>query len=345
MNISAKIYQQYELNRELSPNKLANEAQEFVREFFVSKDPLNTVQQLIQNKTLDSLSVESKLNALLSEVARQPRQAFLQDFVNQMKIYPIKAYKMHEEGREPVAVFNLNAKAQGIENIWQATESFQFYTMHFNTEPLKTLQDLRGTFDSMNQSEWLGIKQSLEYINTENQQLITSYLLDSSDNRMGLDKFISRYVLSVADKDLTKSALQTLNKRNKQYLLRKLPQVFTEEFVVEQLIGQSNNQSSGAFAITLLKPFAKKNKQVQAFLVDALSNKNISSQAAYSLVSDHNDLILDQLARVYMQSKSPQQKHGIRVVLQMSQSTHSKKILQRINKIENIHSEKLGRTL
>jgi hypothetical protein len=342
MNISAKIYNQNDLIYELKESNNQIETEEFIREFFISKNPQNTINQLIQNKYINSLSIESKLYALLTEVSMQVKQPFLQDFVNQMKNYPIKAFKMHEEGRVPVAVFNLSAKAQGIENIWQASESLQKYTELFNAEPVKTLQHLHDSIESLSQSQWLGIKQSMQYINIEKQRTIVKYFLHNPENIIGLDKFVSHYALFTLDKELTDIAIQTLNNKNKEYLLRKLSQVFPQGFVIEQLLKEAKGKSKGAFALTLLKPYAQNNKQVQAFLIDALADKHLSLHAAFALVSDNNAVILDKLELVYVKSQSKQQKHSIKLALKISQSSQSEVILQRIKVYDHSLLEKHG---
>lgn len=342
MNVSAKIYSQNDLNHEFKKSENQLETQEFIREFFISKNPQSTVNQLVDDKYSDSLSIESKLYALLTEVSMQAKQPFLQDFVNQMKSYQIKAFKMHDEGRVPVAVFNLKAKAQGIENIWKASKSLHQYTELFNTEPLKTLQQLQGSIESLSQPQWLGIKQSMQHINVENQREISDYFLHNPKNIIGLDKFVSHYALFTSDKELTEIALQRLNKKNKQYLLRKSPQVFTKDFVIEQLLIDANSQSNAAFALTLLKPYAQNNKQVQTVLIDALAVKKLSSAAAFALVAENNAVILDELATVYIKSQSKQQKDGIKFVLQLSQSPYSQAILRDIDNYDKALHDKNG---
>ena len=333
-NISAKIYSHDEIERTLSQPSTQLETQEFISAFFIAKNPQKVINNLLHNKSFNSLMRESKLNALLTEISSQVKQPFLQKFVMQMQNYSSQAFKMHEEGRMPVPVFNLSAKAQGIENIWQASESLHEYTQKLNSNPLETLQHLRGHIATLSQPEWLGLKQSMQNISAENQLKISQYFLTNVDNMTGLDRFVGHYVLLTADKVLTLKALSKINNTNQQYILRLLAEYFPQDFVIKTLQSKAQSQNNAAFALTLLKPYVFIKPQVQAFVIDALADKKLSSQAAFALVDDDNAKILTTLENVYKHSHSTQQKYSIKQVLQLSHNKQSKTILDRINQYD-----------
>jgi hypothetical protein len=313
---------------------------EFVRGFFIAKDPIDYINEYISiyNDKQNPLYLESRLYRLLSEISFQPKQKFLQTFVDKMKTYQTQAFKMHDEGRLPVAIFNLNSKAQGIENIWLATDSLNYYRQALSNNPLMVFEQLRGKLYSLKQPQWLGLKNSILELSAKNQVLIADYFLQDKQSIIGLDKFVSHFVLLTADEELLEYSLQILDKSNSEYVLRQMINYFPDEFVSQQLIKSVDNNKNQTFAISMMTNFIE-SPLIQEKLLSYLVNEKLSNAAALVLTNTQNLETIIQIDDLYYKSNSSHVKKQILFTMRMNKLEQSNVLLKQMTQQIDENSE------
>ena len=335
--LSAVMYTSDDIKASLASHSDTSTTQEFIREFFISKNPqFYIADYLSQHKnSAEPIILENNLYALLGEVAYHPRQEYLQIFVDQMKSYSTQAFKMHDEGSMPIAIFNINAKAIGIENIWQADESFIYYQNAFAKNPIGTLKQLSNNMHDLKSPQWLGLKNSLKNISQQNQLLLSNYLLENTNNRIGLDKLVSHFALYTANEDLVRVGLLSLDKSNSEYLLRNLSKHFSADLVMTQLIESVDNQKNQKFAISMMTPYLEQ-PLIQQSLFEYLSNQKLATAAALVLTQSREAKTILQLENLYSKNDSIHMKKQILFTLKMNPMSESKAALNRIvNQMDN----------
>jgi hypothetical protein len=330
--LSAVMYTTDEIRVSLSNQSDKSQTQNFIREFFVVKNPQSFIDDYLtkHKNSVEPIILENMLFALLSEVAYHPRQEFLQTFVDQMKGFNVQAFRMHDEGSMPVALYNINAKANGVENIWLADESFHYYQNAFAKNPIGTLKQLSNNMHDLKSPQWLGLKNSLKNISQQNQLLLSNYLLENTNNRIGLDKLVSHFALYTGNEDLVRVGLLSLDKSNSEYLLRNLSTYFSADFVVTQLIDSVDNQKNQKFAISMMASYLEE-LLVQEQLVRYLANEKFATSAAIALTQVNDVEIIGQLENLYAKSNSQYVKKQILFTLQMNPMIESKTALNRIS--------------
>ncbi len=344
-NSIAVTYSQVDIDELVNDSKNQQLIKEFVRGFFTAKDPVDYIENyllisknnskpvLLEPNLLEPILLDYGLYQLLGEVSYQAKQDFLQEFVNQMKVYQTTAFKMHDEGRVPVEVYNINAKAIGIENIWLASDSYAHYQRAFGKDSIATLLDLKSSLSKLKQPEWLGLKKSIKTFSQGNHDLITGYLLEDAENLNGLDKFVSRYALFTANQELVQSVLQNLDKSNSEYLLRHLKAHFDQSFAVQQLIAVVASNKNTEFAISMMAEFINE-KEIEEKLFSLLveeKHSEYSKQAALVLIKLENTRSILNMEALFVESDSEQVKKQIIFVLKMNQLPSARVVLERIS--------------
>jgi hypothetical protein len=325
--VQAKLYSQGEIKQLINGQK-QQMAAEFVRSFFTAKKPIDFINEFINSSNSSALLREYQLSILLEEVARIPKQVFLLEFIDLMQHYEIQALQRHDEGAMQVPVFNLNSRAGGIINIWQAQASLDQYSRAFNHNPIDVLKNLQGELSNLTAPQWLGLKQSINHISAENHILINDYLISDVGHLTGLDKFVSHYALLTANNKLVETSLLHMNKSSSEFLLRKLGDYFDAEFVANQLISSVENKRHEKFAITMMASYVDTNTDIQDTLFSVLGNQKLSSASAFVLAQTHDLSVLNRLAKTYAASHLPLAKRHIIYALSMNKMAESKAILQ-----------------
>ncbi len=334
LNSSAKIYSQYDIDDLNNGSGKELLSKTFIGEFFITKDPEKYIESYLQNRKnkQNPIVLEYQLYQLLNEISYQTKQDFLQKFVDQMKVYKTQAFKIHDEGRVPVAIYNLNARAKGIENIWSASDALVYYQRSFAKDSIATLLSLKDSLSSLKQPEWFGLKKSIQTISQEDIDLITGYLLDDRENLIGLEKFVSRYTLYIQDEELTEFALKHLDKSNSEYLLRSLKNNFDQAFVKRQLLNMFEYKKNESFAISLMTEYLN-DKEIEKTLVSLLENNNYSKQAAMALAQTDNNQVIQDVETLFLNSSSEMVKKQVVFVLKMNQMESSQEALERVLRI------------
>lgn len=306
---------------------------DFVRGYFTADNPQRYLNVFLSDKASSNggLIKEYQLYTLLNEIAQYPQLPFLQDAINTLKIYEVQSQKLHEEGRLLIPVYDINNKAQGIENIWLAQKSHHYYIKAFNDAPIQTLLSLRHTLQGMDRPVWEGLKKSIQEITPVNQQHIRYFLLEDQENMIGLDRFISHYVLIVGDQELTKIALNYVNKSAGQHILRYLSQYFSSDFVIDTLLASLAQKKHQGFVISMLAEFVDNSDVVSEVLINMLSEEKYASQAGFALSQSQRPSVMRQLYQRFNNSKNAQEKKSIVYALKLSKHNEAQLLLNRIN--------------
>ena len=331
-SVTAITYTNNEISNIINTDNREILSRNFVRGFFVASDPAKYIDVFIQDKNLtDSVLLrEYLLNILLTEVSYQPKQLFLQNFIDNMKQYQSQAFKVHPEGRMEVPVYNIQARAQGVENIWSATESLYYYSHLFNKDPILAIAQLRKEFDSLTAPQWLGLKNSIDNISTENHLKLQDYLLEDVEHLLGLDKFVSHYALFTANKDLVSLGLFHFDKSNGEFLLRSLSDYFAADFVTQQLIHSVADKKNQTFAISMMQTYLDQRDNIRDSLFLYLKDSQLSSNAAFVLSTTQDKGTLNRLKSSYINSQSEIEKKQIIFALKMNKLNESEVILNRL---------------
>ena len=331
-SVSAVTYTDNEISNIINSDNGEVSTQNFVRGFFVANDPAKYVDAFIHDKNLTSsiLLKEYQLNILLNEVSYQPKQLFLQNFIDKMKQYQSQAFKTHPEGRMEVPVYNIQARALGIENIWSATEALYFYSHSFNKDPIRAISQLRKELSLLTAPQWLGLKNSINDISAENHLKLQDYLLDDVEHLLGLDKFVSHYALLTANKDLVSLGLLHLDKSSGEFLLRNLSDYFAADFVTKQLIQSVAHKKNQVFAISMMQAYLDQQDDIKDSLFQYLKDSHLSSNAAFVLSTTRDKNTIIRLQNSYIDSQSEMEKKQIIFALKMNKLNESTAILNRL---------------
>ncbi len=301
----------------------------FKQGFFTSSDPQKYIASLIQStdNTEQFLYREAMLYRLLGEVAFHTKQAYLNDFVQQMIAYQPQAMKYHGEGRHQVPVYAIRSKALGIENIWRTNDALSFYQSAFELNPINALIQLAHNKSKLSMPDFLGLKNSIDTFSDKTEALVSQYLQDNSTGGSVLNQFTVYFALKTKDKLLISGRMNTLDSKNQQLLLRKIPQVFADEFVVEQLKGSVEKGHSSRFALSLLSPFIDKENGVKDFVLSALDDKSLASSAVFVLSQTKDVKFISGLKVKYRVSDSKILKNNIKMLLRLNQLPEAKIVL------------------
>ena len=328
-NLSATLYSEDEINATIRNEVVKQSSKEFVRKFFTTKNPFDYIENFTNSHLSDNelLILEHQLYTLLNEISYQSKQQFLQDFVNEMKLYQPQAYRLNNEGMVEVPIYNIQARAKGIENIWQASASVNHYSAIFEDDPVFAINDLRNKIENLSTPQWLGLKNSIKNLSIENRQKISDYFMADVNHIKDLERYVSHFGLLSADKVLLAKSLLHMDKSNVEYILRSMSQYFSTDFVTKMLVATVNNNKNQAFALSLMNTYVDTHSEIKQLLFDYLKHVKFSSNAAFALSYTQNVETLKQLKDRYFNSESNRERKQIIFCLQMNKSKFSKVIL------------------
>ena len=324
----AKLYASNEIIR-FDESLIDRDVIKFKQDFFTSSNPKKYIASLIQStgNTEQFLYREAMLYRLLDEISFHTKQVFLTDFVKLMTAYQPQAMKYHDEGRHQVPVYDIRSKALGIENIWLANDSLSHYQTAFELDPIKTLTQLAERTSILSKPELLGLKNSIATFSDETAAQVSLYLQNNVARGLVFNQFIVNFALKTKDKDLISHGIDSLDEKNRQLLLRHLSQVFSNEFVVEQLMSSVEKGNSARFALSLLSPFIDKDNNVKNFVLSALNDKSVASSAVFVLSQSKDVKFISDLKVKYNSSDSDLLKNNIKMLLRLNQLPEAKVVL------------------
>jgi hypothetical protein len=328
----AKLYGADEVVR-FDESFIESDVVSFKQGFFTSSDPQKYIASFIQStdKTEQFLYREAMLYRLLGEVSFHTKQIYLTEFVQQMINYQLQAMKYHDEGRVEVPVYDIRSKALGIQNIWRANDSLSYYQTAFELHPIDVLTQLAHNNSKLSMPEFLGLKNAIDTMSIDSKSVVSGFLQENPQSSKLLNKFSVYFALKTRDKLLIVNRMNSLDSTNQQLLLRKLPQVFDDEFVIEQYVSSVESGHNSRFALSLLSPFVDKGKGVKDYVLSVLEDKNLSSSAVFVLSQSKDVKFISGLKVKYQNSDSTLLKSNIRMLLRLNQLPESHIILNDLN--------------
>ena len=171
----AEFYDHQSLQNELQQPLLQKRLHAYSQRYFTAANPHQVVDELLAAEIPD-LHKEAILFALLTEISQAPPQDFHQYLVDQMKTYQPQTSMPADEGHLPVAAFNLNSRAHGIENIWTAYRSEQKFLSLLQNDLNQALADIKTLLEqptAQRRPQWLGFKNAFAALPIESLDRIS----------------------------------------------------------------------------------------------------------------------------------------------------------------------------
>jgi len=333
-NSTAKTYSDYEINQFLLTEATYVNSKKLIKGALLSQSPIRFIETFLSTHT-DPIVKEYFLFELLQELSKSPPQKPFSDLVSHLKKYQAQANKHDEESHLLVPVFNIKARASGLENYWQALEIESYFSQALNNTPLRALDEIREIFKNAKPSEWIGLNKSIGNINQENQKIISNHFLQSPKNFLGLEYFYREFVLKTHDFKLLEFGISNLDNHNREYLLRSMQGYFEEDSVSNMLLYAANNKLSQKFAISLMKPLVISDLKIKKYLLTQLSDKEMGSSVAFSLSALVDLTEVNNLFSIYNVTKSSREKNNVILALKFNKSPAAKSVLKQI-KLDNI---------
>lgn len=321
----AVLYDEYEINFELNQPELAQLSQQFTQNYFTSSTAKTVIDDILK-ADISPLQREYIFFNLLSEISQHPPQAFHQYFVDLMKRHPIQATKHGEEGPFPVAVFNINSKAHGIENIWIAYRTEQHFNQLFANNIKLAITDIQSSLADQSHRKrptWLGIKNSIAALSNEKLTELVHHLQNTKKNTIGFDQLISHVGLLSADDDLIHKALSSEDQSIRQLTLRHLTSYLPSDVAKSWLLNVAASKQDAEFATSMLAAFSN-DLEVQNHLIQQLSSDKLADMAAFAL-SQSSDISLPERLRIeYLHSTDEKTQNHILLSLKLNPSNTAK---------------------
>jgi len=328
-NLTAKTYSEYEINQLLLNETTYINSKKLIKRTLLSQSPIRYIETILSNHT-DPIAKEYFLFELLQELSKSPPQKPFSDLVSTLKKYQVQANKHDEESHLLIPVFNIKARASGLENYWKALEIESYFSQTLNKTPLSALDEIRELFKNANSSEWIGLNNSIGNINQENQQIISNHFLQSPQNLLGLEYFYREFVLKTHDFKLLEFGISNLDNHNREYLLRSMQGYFEEESVSNILLYAANSKLSQKFALSLMKPLVNSDLKIKKYLLTQLSDKEMGSSVAFSLSALESVNELNKLMTIYKNTKSEDKKNNVLLALRFNKNSIAQSLYKQI---------------
>lgn len=289
----------------------------FVQEFMEATSP-DVFISINQQKSSNPLNLESNYMYLMEYIETQPTTVKNQSLINQLKSYESQAMKMHDEGDLHVPVFNIKARAQGVENYWSYLEVKKSVSEDLNFDYLSTLDKIELILSEHHEAKTSALKKSIYSINDNTKKQLSTHFINNTDKIAGLEKFVTDFAVITKDKTLLDYLVVNISGRASEYLMRQILDNFNSTYAIEKLIQQLLSDNSSRFSMSLLKPFVNTDAKVQQFVIQSLINDKLASAAAFSLsgLNDNNALI--KLQDKYLSSQSVLEKNNILLALKLN---------------------------
>ncbi|MCX7554045.1 hypothetical protein OS175_09160 [Marinicella sp. S1101] len=317
---SAVIYDDTEIQALYSNHKNHQNSASLISDYFTAKNPDRVIDELLLKANITPLQREFHLYNLLTEISQQPPQDFFQNFVNRMKHYPTIALRAAHEGHLPVAVFNLNSKAHGTENIWTTYRTEQHFNQLFENnlpQATKEISEILKQNIKLRQPQWLGIKDSIGAMCSQSLQRLATFLLHSKDANGALDSLIS-YVGFVADRsDLIEKALASELVKVREMTLRQILVHWPPSTAKSLLMTKAQTGKDRKFSTSLLSQFSN-DSRVERFLTEQLNDPVTAASAAFALSQSNSMTLPTALKQRFMTSDDSREKNHLLLALKLN---------------------------
>ncbi len=318
-------YDDYEINQQLNQNQLTQLSTDYLQNYFTSNQPNAVIDDLI-SADLTPLQREYILFNLLTEISLQAPQNFYQEFIDRMKTHTIEATRAADEGHLPMAVFNLNSKAYGIENIWTAYRTEQRFNQLFEKQlpaAIVAIQRVLSEPSTQRRPQWLGIKNSIADLPEQSLNKLADYLTDSDQASQGVDALISHVGLFTGRTELIEKALSSKQAEIRELTLRQLTTHLSPGDAKSWLLANAQSGPSRKFSTSLLSQFSQ-DKAVEIFLANQLSDRETAANAAFALSQSDSLSLPVLLKKRYLQSQDNIEKKHLLLTLRLNKSSAAK---------------------
>lgn len=328
----AVLYDRFEIQNELNRAELHQLSAQYLNKYFTASKPAAVIEQ-INSADFTPLQREYIFYNLLDEIAHQPKQAFHQQFVNQMKVYASQAATTADEGPIPIAVFNLNSKAYGIENIWTAHATTNLLNRLFNQDVRQAVAQIKTMIATDSRPTWLGVKNSVATLTLQQQHELSEYLLSHTKVNDGLDLLISHVGLNFTDHALLHKALQSNQQYIRELTLRSISQKLSATEVINYLLTAASSGADVQFATSLLGPYSHQ-EEVKTFLFKQLNNQKNAAKAAFALSQSTDSSMAQQIKNQYLKSTNDTTRNHLLLALKLNDSPNARMVIDELLQYE-----------
>lgn len=332
-SVLAVHYDRHEINQMSYDSELTQLVTDYQKAYFTAKDPATVVEQLLA-ADLIPLHKEAIFYQLLTAVSQQPPQTAHQYLVDVMKTYPTEATMEHDEGRLPTAVFNLNSKAHGIENIWLSYRSEQQYHRLLAQQPEQALMTFREVIASGNRPQWLAIKNSLAATDLKSRDRVVDLLMNAVQAGDGLDPLISHLGLTTKHTGLLEKALRSNQQTVRESTLRSVSAYFDEAYSTQLLLKQADAGPDQVFSTSLLAAHVH-TPAVEQFLLRQLGDSKSAAAAAFALSQSSDPGLPDRLYAVHQKSASQITRNHVLMTLRLQRTELAKSMARTLEQQGN----------
>jgi len=315
--IHAKLYSQSEIKSFLQHDSESN--LKISIQDYKNNNNIESFLKAYMTQSSNVLLIESNLYNLLHEIESQPNSEQNKQMVDLLKSYQSQAMKMHEEGGLQIPVFNIQARAQGVQNYWLYLALKDKISGQLNTDFKQALNQIKRLLAGNHEAKTLAVKDSIVGINENVREQVSLYFIQSND-MSGVEKFVVDFAIMYKDLNLLDHLINTLSGTQSDYLIRQIGAHFNQDFIIEKLIQQLQSNHPSRLAMTLLKPYVNTDNRVQSFLMDSLNNAQLASAAAFALSEIKQGSALNLLHNKYLNSESKIEKNSILLALRLNQN-------------------------
>lgn len=328
----AVTYDDAEIRQLFSSNINHQTSASLISDYFTAKNPDHVITTLLKAE-FTPLQREFHLHNLLTEISQQPPQDFFQNFIDSMKQYPVTAMRNADEGHLPVAVFNINSKAHGIENIWTVYRTEQRFNQLLVKNLQQATQEISSVLKQKNElraPQWLGIKNSVAAMNHQSLEQLTTFLLTAENINGELDAFFSYIGLETKHEKLIELALSSMQPQVRQQTLRHISQQWPLAEAKAVLIDHAQSGPERKFSTSLLSQFSH-DQTVEQFLIKQLGNPETAANAAFALSLSDSLSLPGLLKNRYINSNNRDEKNHLLLALKLNPSKAAKITLNELN--------------
>ena len=322
-------YNDFDINQQLNQTELDQLSTQYLRGYFSNSQPDTVIDDLLK-ADITPLQKEYILFNLLTEISQQPPQAFHQKFVDRMKTYQAQASRTAEEGHIPIAVFNLNSKAHGIENIWTAYRSEQRFHQLFNDDiqqAISNIQLILAQESTQRRPQWLGVKNSIQALSNDALNKLSNHLLNAVKANTGIDALISHVGLLTGHFELIQKALSSNQPQVRELTLRHLLSDLPKSQAQALLLQNAQSGPDRKFSTSLLSQFSNES-EVETFLINQLTDKTTAANAAFALSQSDSLTLPVILKNKYLISNNKTEKNHILLTLKLNKSSPAQLALE-----------------
>ena len=276
------VFEDQDIQTILQQNNSILLEHQFLQNYFTAADPVAFVDAFIQQQR-NPVVREKLLFSLADELAYHVKQNGHQAVIKRLKNYQPQVMHWHDEGPLKIPVFNIRAKATGVENQWRSQSIETQLLKQLQSQPVNALPVVQQYLDKADNMTLLGMKNAVNKLNDDQLQLWTQHFLKQPASAVDYQPLLVTLNLRQSDSKLAMHVLPHLNRSHAVQLIRSSKHNNPTSDYSQLLISASQQPATAGFAISQMKPLAASQPKIAAFLQSELASVNTGQNAAFAL--------------------------------------------------------------